>query len=175
MAIIPSDYSRGQLAKEEADERQRPVKLFYQFYNKDDRDAALREIDGDREYGNELFSQLTDFGERVSKTDGSPELALRFREYDRTLLEKIRKYFNDKAGREVVANCNEYIVEADERNREVQDNIRWELTQRESKKPAEGAEATQPAELKKRAEVVPIRPPAEETETGKFWQNEKLG
>ena len=76
MAVIYSDYHREDAAKKEAANRERPVKLFYRFHNKAERDSAVRAIESDREFA-ELFSQMTDFGNDPSSAHEDDGLALR--------------------------------------------------------------------------------------------------
>ena len=158
MAIIYSEFHHEEAARERAAERERPVKLFFRFHNKEERDAAVRQMEGDREF-TDAFAQMVDYRPDPSAEHGDDGLALRFREYDRGLLEKVKGYFNEKAGREVVMGCNEWIVEADEQERELQERIDGELKR-------------SPEALKKPAEVIPIRPPEEE-EPKEAWREKK--
>jgi hypothetical protein len=150
MAIIYSEFHHEQEAREKAQEGERPVKLFFRFHDKAERDAAVQQMETDREF-TDVFAQMTDYQPDSSVAHGEDGLALRFREYDGALLEKTKKYFNEKAGRDVVVDCNEWIVESEEQAKELQERINWELKK------------TEPA--KRQAEIVPISAPKEEEES----------
>ena len=77
------------------------------------------------------------------------------KEYDGRLLDKVKEYFNKNAGREVVVDCNEWIVEAGEQKKEVQEAAAWES--KSGKRPAK---------------VIAIEPPTEAEPTRSFERKE---